>query len=212
MGFAFRAYENVRTPKGTAFRKKPLTYALITPPAAEPVSLAEFKAHLRIDGIAEDGLLGSLISAAREHLERSAGLALISQQWWLYLDHWPETGVMEIARGPVLAVDTVTVFDELGEESEISLAGHVLDGIRRPARLWLRARPDPRQAINGVEIDFTAGFGAAGTDVPDMLRRAMLIHAAWMYEFRGAVPVEMQPAGVPDGYDRLVAPFLMRRL
>jgi len=189
-----------------------LTYALITPPAAEPVSLAEFKAHLRIDGSDEDALLGSLIAVARDHLERSAGLALISQGWRLFLDDWPEAGVIEIARGPVLAVDAVRAFDELGEESEIPLAGHVLDGVRRPARLWLRARPDGRQAMNGVEIDFTAGFGAAGADVPDMLRRAMLIHAAQMYEFRGAVPVEMQPAGVPDGYDRLVAPFLMRRL
>jgi len=84
--------------------------------------------------------------------------------------------------------------------------------VRRPARLWLHGRPEPRQAINGVEIDFTAGFGETGVVVPDMLKRAMLIHAAHMYEFRGAVPAEMQPAGVPDGYERLVAPFLMRRL
>lgn len=189
-----------------------MTYALITPPGAEPISLAEFKAHLRIDGDDENTLLTSLIRVAREHLERTAGLALISQGWRLYLDRWPETGVIEIARGPVTSVDAVRAFDELGEESEISLAGHVLDGVRRPARLWLRERPQARQAINGVEIDFTAGFGEVGADVPDTLRRAMLIHAAYMYEFRGAVPVEMQPAGMPDGYDRLVAPHLMRRL
>lgn len=189
-----------------------MTYALVTPPAAEPVSLAELKAHLRIDGSAEDALLGSLIATARHHLEDSTGLALISQGWRLYLDDWPDAGVVEIARGPVAAIDAVRAFDELGEESEIPLAGHVLDGVRRPARLSLRTRPEARQAINGVEIDFTAGFGDAGTDVPDTLRRAMLIHAAQMYEFRGAVPVEMQPAGVPEGYDRLVAPFAMRRV
>ena len=189
-----------------------MTYALITPPAAEPVSIAELKAHLRIDGGTEDGLLASLIATARAHLERSTGLALISQGWRLYLDDWPASGVLEITRGPVTAIDAVRAFDELGEESEIPLAGHVLDGGRRPARLWLRARPDPRQAINGIEIDFSAGFGDAGVDVPDSLRRAMLIHAAQMYEFRGAVPPEMQPAGMPEGYDRLVAPFLMRRL
>jgi uncharacterized phiE125 gp8 family phage protein len=189
-----------------------LTYVLITPPPAEPVSLAELKAHLRIDGGGEDALLASLIVISREHLERSAGLALISQGWRLYLDAWPEAGFVEIARGPVTAVDAVRAFDELGEESEVPLAGHVLDGARRPARLWLRACPDAGQAINGIEIDFTAGFGDAGADVPDTLRRAMLIHAARMYEFRGAVPVDMQPAGMPEGYDRLVAPFLMRRL
>jgi uncharacterized phiE125 gp8 family phage protein len=189
-----------------------LTYSLITPPGAETLSLAELKAHLRIDGSEEDDLLADLIRVARDHLERTAGLALIQQGWRLYLDCWPENGVVDIARGPVIAVDAVRAYDELGDESEIALTGHVLDGVRRPARLWLRTRPEPRQAVNGVEIDFTAGFGEAGEDVPATLRRAMLIHAAHMYEFRGAVPVAMQPAGVPDGYDRLVAPFMMRRL
>jgi uncharacterized phiE125 gp8 family phage protein len=189
-----------------------LTYALVVPPPAEPISLADLKAHLRIEGAAEDALLGSLIRVAREHLERTTGLALISQGWRLYLDRWPERGLIELSRWPVTAVDAVRVFDELGDESEVSLAGHVLDGVRRPARLWLSTRPEPRQAINGIEVDFTAGFGETGSDVPDTLLRAMLLHAAQMYEFRGAVPVDMQPADVPEGYDRLVAPFLIRRL
>jgi uncharacterized phiE125 gp8 family phage protein len=189
-----------------------MTYALINPPVAEPLTLAELKTHLRIDGSEEDALLQSLIRVTREHLERVTGLALISQGWRYYLDIWPENGPLEIMRGPVLAVDAVRAFDELGEESEVALAGHVLDWVRRPARLWLRERPAARQAINGIEVDFTAGFGESGADVPDTLKRAMLVHAAHCYEFRGAVPVEMQPAGVPEGYDRLVAPFLMRRL
>ena len=184
----------------------------MTPPGAEPISPAELKAHLRIDGDDEDDLLVSLVRVARNHLERTAGLALISQGWRLYLDRWPEAGIVEIGRGPVLSIAVVRAYDELGAESEIPLTGHVLDGACRPARLWLRTRPEARQAINGVEVDFTAGFGEAGEDVPDTLKRAMLIHAAHMYEFRGAVPVEMQPASVPDGYDRLVAPYLMRRL
>lgn len=189
-----------------------MTYALITPPAAEPLALADIKAHLRIDGTEEDGLLAGLIRVAREHLERATGLVLISQGWRLYLDDWPESGVLEISRGPVLSVEAVRSFDELGEENEVALAGHVLDGVRRPARLWLRERPAVRQAINGVEVDFTAGFGESAADVPDTLKRAMLVHAAHMYEFRGAVPIDMQPASVPEGYDRLIAPFLMRRL
>lgn len=189
-----------------------MTYALISPPVAEPVTLAEFKAHLRIDADHEDSLLQALLLAAREHLERVAGLALISQGWRLYLDRWPQSGLVEIARGPVLSIEAVRTYDAFGEESEISLAGHVLDGAGRPARFWLRAPPASGQAINGVEVDFVAGFGEAAGEVPDTLKRAIKIHAAHMYEFRGAVPVDMQPAGIPQGYDRLVAPHMMRRL
>lgn len=189
-----------------------MTYVLVTPPAAEPISLAELKAHLRLEGTEEDALLAGLIRAARDHLERTTALALITQTWRLSLDDWPEAGPVEIGHGPVREIVSVHAFDELGEESELSLSGHVLDGARRPARLWLRARPAPRQAINGIEVDFTAGFGETGAEVPDTLKRAMLLHAAHMYEFRGAVPLDMQPASVPESYDRLVAPFLVRRL
>lgn len=55
-----------------------MTYAQTTPPSAEPLTLAEVKAHLRLDGSDEDALLASLISTAREHLERETGLCLIS--------------------------------------------------------------------------------------------------------------------------------------
>ncbi len=189
-----------------------MTYAVITPPSAEALTLADVKAHLRIDQGDEDGLLASLIAVAREHLERTTGLLLISQAMRLYLDGWPETGMLELTRGPVQSVSEVRIYDALGVETTADLAGHVVDGKARPARLWLRNRPAPGQAINGVEIDFTAGYGEAGTDVPDTLKRAMLTHIALMYEFRGAVAVDQQPAAVPDGYDRLIAPFCIRRL
>ena len=52
-----------------------MTYALIHPPQAEPLTLADVKAHLRLDSGDEDTLLAALIRAAREHLERTTGLA-----------------------------------------------------------------------------------------------------------------------------------------
>jgi uncharacterized phiE125 gp8 family phage protein len=189
-----------------------MTYVVITPPVAEPLTLAQVKVHLRIDQNAEDDFLTSLIAVARQHLERTTGLVLISQTLRLYLDGWPDTGLIEIARGPVQAVTDARIYDDDGVEITVDLGGHVLDGSARPARLWLRSRPSPGRPMNGVEIDFTAGFGEAATDVPDTLKRAMLTHIAAMYEFRSAVSVDQQPAAVPDGYDRLIAPFCIRRL
>ena len=82
----------------------------------------------------------------------------------------------------------------------------------RPSRLLLPDRPLPGQAMNGIEIDFTAGFGEAGADVPDTLKRAMLTHVAAMFELRGGLSIDQQPGIVPAGYDRLIAPYRMRRL
>ena len=189
-----------------------MTYALIDPPQAEALTLGQVKAHLRIDTPAEDGLLQQLIATAREHLERETGLCLLRQKLRLYLDRWPKDGVIQIVRGPVQAIDAVTVYGSDGTPLRLSLNDHLLDGQARPARLWLKCPPEPGRAVNGIEIDFTAGFGESGADVPDPLKRAMLMHIALMHSHRGALSPEQQPGGVPEGYERLLAAYRMRRL
>ncbi len=189
-----------------------MSYALITPPAAEPITLAEAKSHLRLDDTNEDTLLAALIRSAREHLERATGLSLITQTWRLYLDSIPEDGVIQIARGPVQTIESLTLYDASGEELSLPLTGHILDGHARPARLVLGRAVSAGQHINGIEIDFSAGFGESGAEVPDTLKRAMLMHVAQMFSFRGTVAVDDQPADIPAGYDRLIAPFMVRRL
>lgn len=184
-----------------------MTIAQITPPQAEALTLADVKAHLRLDGTDEDALLTSLIRTAREHLERQTGLFLMRQTLRLYLDAWPDDGVIQIAKGPVQAIEKILVFDDAGDPSTVTGLDTLLDGQARPARLWLRQPPVPGQPLNGIEIDFIAGFGPSGVDVPDTLKRAMLIHIAHMFAFRGAVSPADQPAGVPAGYDRLIGPF-----
>ncbi|MCM2291899.1 head-tail connector protein [Allorhizobium sp. BGMRC 0089] len=189
-----------------------MTYAELAAPAAEPMTLAEIKAQLKIDTTDEDDFLSGLILAARTFLEAETGLCLITRSLRLYLDDWPSGAVVGLTRFPVQAVTALTVYDEDGNESSISLDGHMLDGQARPARLWLKSRPEPGRPLNGIEIDFTAGFGDAATDVPDTLRRALALHVAAMYAYRGVVRPDEQPAVLPDGYERLIAPYCQRRL
>ncbi|WP_312420188.1 head-tail connector protein [Shinella sp.] len=189
-----------------------MTIAELLPPAAEPITLAEAKAHLRLETDDEDALLAALIRTARDHLESETGLCLITRTLRLYLDGWPDGQMIQITRGPVQTIETLTVYDELGDPVEVALAGAVLDGTARPARLFLPDRPETRRALNGIEIDFTAGFGESGADVPDTLKRALLLHVAAMFELRGVVSLDDQPGAVPQGYDRLIAPHRLRRL
>ncbi|KNY17647.1 hypothetical protein AKG11_08515 [Shinella sp. SUS2] len=189
-----------------------MTIAELLPPTVEPVTLAEAKAHLRLDAADEDALVSALIRAAREYLEATTGLCLITRSLRLYLDDWPETRVIQIARGPVQTIEMVTVYDATGLPVAADVTGYRLDGAARPARLLLPARPDTDRALNGIEIDFTAGFGESGANVPDGLKRALLMHVAAMFELRGVLSPVDQPGTVPAGYDRLVAPYRLRRL
>lgn len=189
-----------------------MTYSQISAPGVEPVTLAEAKAHMRLDGGDEDALVTALIGVARGYLEHTTGLLLITRGMRLYLDRWPKSGIVRIAHGPVRRIDAVTVYDGEGAPRAVALAGHRLDGFGRPARFWLADPPAPGRCQNGIEIDFTAGFGDSGADVPDELKRALLMHVALMFSYRGAVAPADQPAAAPAGYDRLVAPYCRRGL
>lgn len=189
-----------------------MTLIRTTAPAVEPLTLAEAKANLRIDHDREDDLLEGLIRAAREDVEASTGLALIDQDWRLALDRPPASGRICLHRHPVKAIMSVTVYGSDGEASLLEPAGYRLDAASRPARLDLLKQPAAHTSINGIEVDFAAGFGEAGTDVPDLIKRAIHLLVAHWYEFRASFGARDQPVSFPDAYGRLIAPYRMRRL
>ena len=181
-------------------------------PAVEPVTLAEAKANLRISHDSEDALISGLIRAAREDVERITGMALIDQTWRLTLDAWPPSRTVRIRRHPVRQIIAVTAYGSEGEAWAVDPARYQLDAETRPARLHLERPPERLRAINGIEIDFRAGFGEAGPDVPDLLKRAILMLVAHWYEFRAHVPPSAQPVSFPPGYEELIDGYRLRRL
>lgn len=181
-------------------------------PAVEPVTLVDAKAHLRITHSSEDALIGGLIRAAREDVERATGMALIDQTWRLVLDRWPAENCFALTRHPVRQIISVTIFGSEGEASVVNLSDYQLDTLSRPARLHFARAPERLRTMNGIEIDFRAGFGEAGTDVPDLLKRAMLLLVAHWYEFRAGFGPDEQPVSYPGGYDWLLAGYRARRL
>lgn len=181
-------------------------------PVAEPVTLAEAKAHLRVVHDDEDALIADLIRAARQHVEADAGLALLDQGWRLTLDDWPCDDEARIAVHPVRAVTGVTVFAADGAGAILDPGAYELDPHARPARLAFRQPGAALRRFNGVEIDLSAGFGDTGAEAPDGLKRAILLLVAHFYEFRGAFGPQDQPVSIPAGYERLIAPWRARRL
>lgn len=72
---------------------------LITPPAGEPVSLQEAKAHLRVDFDDDDGLIQALIAAARQAAETITNRQLMSARWKLVMDSFPGPSLMGVPAG-----------------------------------------------------------------------------------------------------------------
>ncbi|HEY8356295.1 MAG TPA: hypothetical protein VIL30_02440, partial [Ramlibacter sp.] len=184
---------------------------LLAGSAEEPVSLAEANAFLKVDDGAEDGLITTLIGAARLHIEGVTGRALLAQSWRVVLDQWPESGQVKLPVTPFRGVTQITAYDEDGVGHEVPLAQF----LREPDRLVLPGNVTGMPMLRerqGIEIDYVAGFGTEAGDVPVDIRQALLVLVAYWFEHRDAVIIAGSGSIVPSGFDRLVASYKRVRL
>lgn len=171
-------------------------------PAEPPVTVNDAKVHIRVTHDGEDALIGELIDSAGRFLTEDTGVALTDQDWRLSLSKAP-SGPIALPRHPVASIIAVTVYDAQGAPTLLDGSAYRLDFRCRPATLTFEPGAVPA-ATNGIEIDFRAGFGATGVEVPDTLRRAVLALVAHWYEFRAVYDAADQPVAIPMAYSRLV--------
>jgi uncharacterized phiE125 gp8 family phage protein len=202
------------------------SFTCITPPALEPVTLSEMKAHARIDTSADDTLAGALIIAARQWAERYTGRAFITQTWRLYIDATPDRETeIELPRPPLLAVTSVQVFDNSDIGTIWPTGNYFVDTAREPGRLALRLGatwPVPSRLTNGIMIEFNAGYGSSASAVPEPIKLAIKQLAAHWYEHRGEAVVmsstrhdavaNMGGINVPMVIQALLDPYRIQRL
>lgn len=192
-----------------------MSLVMMSGPALEPVSLAEAKAHLRVDGTAEDALIQSLAITSRLHIEAALGLALITQSWSYCLDRWPKAGRLQLPLRPVSAVSQIRIWEAEGGSESLSPSAFFLDGYGAPPRLVATESSvlrEPGRSINGIEIVFTAGFGPTPDTVPATIRHALLLLIAHWYENREPIEIGAGVNAVPAMVSELLAPYRRRRL
>jgi uncharacterized phiE125 gp8 family phage protein len=192
-----------------------MALVMMAGPAAEPISLAEAKAHLRIDGNDEDALLASLIAAARMAVERTLSLALITESWSLYLDGWPRSGTIVLPIQPAQAVTAVRVYDPDDEPATVNSETYSVDVLSEPARLVLSAgavQLSPARLLNAFEVAFTAGYGDEASDIPSPLRHAIKLLVAHWFEQREPVVLGAAAQEVPATVAGLLLPYRRVRL
>ncbi len=192
-----------------------MTTFLLAGPATEPVTLAEAKAFLRVDGTDEDAFISTLITAARLHAESVTGRAMITQSWRMALDDFPLSRRIGLPVAPLRALTEIRAYDADGVATTLTLAEFQPETGLAPACLFVPAAISGMpvmRAFDAIEIDYVAGYGDAPEDVPADLRHAVLTLVGYWFEHRDAVIVAGAGAVVPAGFDRLVEPYKAVRL
>jgi len=177
-----------------------MTLSLITAPVAEPLSLDEAKAHLRVTADTEDELIDAIITAVRQHIDGRdgwLGRSLVTQTWEVRLDRfptgwespfepWPRNVAIRVPLPPLQSVTSVKYIDSAGVEQTLSSATYVVHVAEEPGLIvpaygqtWPTAREEP----GAVRVRFVAGYGEA-KDVPRPLKLGLSAMVAHFYENR----------------------------
>lgn len=154
----------------------------VSGPDDEPVTLEEFKLHIRHDsdiGVVEDTLLASWLKAAREYCEGYTGRAVSDSLWQTtVIDH--DGGDLRLYRSPVLQIVSVHTVAADGTTTEVDAADYALhEDDRYPRLVGVAAADEVRVRFRAGYVD-TVSSPTTG-EIPEAFRSAILLVAEAYY-------------------------------
>ena len=159
-------------------------------PVKEPVTSAEFKSYIRLDGTAEDTYIAGLKSAARLLVEQLTNRKIITQTVQVLFDRMPfGAGNIDIPFPAVQSVTSVAYRDTAGDvETETGYtlrAGNhnMFAALQEPTSGWPSTDDEPQ----AWTFTYVVGYGDDPSDVPESLRQAIMQIAAGWYEHRESI-------------------------
>lgn len=200
---------------------------VVTPPAAEPISLTEFKLAAHIDHADEDAFLTATIAAARQRYEYDTRrqMMLATFDWFLpgwssqeYVGGIPDgrtistremLRVFEIPLPPLASIVEVEYYDTTGSLQILATTVYGVKTSSEPGRIY--TKPDQEwpdleddRIEDAVRIRFTAGAATASA-VPEIDKKAILLLAQHWVENREAVVLDdrIRAAEVPITYSSI---------
>jgi uncharacterized phiE125 gp8 family phage protein len=182
----------------------------LTMPGVTPISLAEAKAHSRVDVADDDALILGYIRSATQAAEALLNRSLITRTLKYSLDAWCD--VIALPMPPALSVTSIKYDDDAGAEQtlatsvyEVSVARQPALVIRAPSQSWPSL--DSGTALDRVRIEYQAGYGPDPTDVPEQIRQGILFLAAHLYQERQPVVVGAAVNAIPMTAEHLLLPY-----
>lgn len=191
-----------------------MRHRLKTPPASEPVTLAEMRQYLGISQSADtarDGMITRRIKTARQWLEKDClRRAIITQTWQVTGSCFPAYTTFQSPRqkialvGTLQAVTHIKYVDNEGVQQTLSPALYTVnlaDNYCVPAYrlLW----PLARAHENSIEIEYLCGYGDAAA-VPETIKEAIGFMVGQWEDFQRTLESGIRPGTIPWAATELV--------
>lgn len=177
---------------------------IIAPPASEPVTLQEALDQCHANVGEEDSWFMGRIMAGRIKAEERLRRALITQTWEFSFDKFP-LDTVRLPRAPLQTVISIKYYDQKNVETVADLNDFVVDTDSQPGRIVPVDRwPDTElRKLNSVKIQYVAGYGATGADVPGPIKDAILFYVSHVCNNRAG------EAPLPNTFFDLLEPYRM---
>lgn len=182
---------------------------------ADLVSLADIKAHLRIEWAYDDTTLTAIQAVVAEFLDGRNGYlrrALCSQTWQWSLPCFPPSGELHFPMPPLQSVTSIQYYDETETLQTYAAANYYTYTQEAVGYVKLKQAaswPATYVRDDAVLVTFVAGYGASSA-VPAAIRQAALILAGNMYANRGDVAADDAMRAMDGTCRALLAPYRLQ--
>jgi uncharacterized phiE125 gp8 family phage protein len=182
---------------------------LVDGPAVEPLTADEARARLNIGSDVSDEVLNAYLMAARQAIDGAdgwLGRALITQTWRGTLDYFPacDGGRIFIPLPPLQEITSLSYLDAGGASVVVDPATYQVVQGPRPYILpvYNSNWPMVTTRADAVTIEFTAGYGDDGVDVPEPIRTAIALGAGHIHHIASRNPAVTMEAEEGIGQTR----------
>jgi uncharacterized phiE125 gp8 family phage protein len=186
-----------------------MALTLVSGPAAEPVTAAEMRTHLRLDTTDEDTYLGLLITAARERLVEITARPFVYETYEERLTEFPTgTNRIRLSRAPVVSVTSVTYQDSTAATNTFSADDYHVETAPEPGSVTLKYQKTwPTTTLetgHPVTVTYRAGYASAAASVPERRRLMLKALVAHWYAHREPVLTGTIQTKLPDHMQALI--------
>lgn len=177
-------------------------------PASTPVSLAEVKAHCRVDDTDSDDVLQLLLNAAIDHLDGWSGIlgrCLVTQSWRQDFDRF--CSIQRIRLGPVASITSITYYDADNVQQTLLADVYELLNDELGAYVALKANQNwPATYSRSAAVSITYIAGDVAAEVPASIKAAINLLVSHWNENREAVLTGTIATELPLGVAAILAP------